>query len=139
MGFCVAEPFEVSVGQRGLGITSAEHSVQLVDRSVEIFDETSVSWKGELSGWTWESAGRTGKISLEAPLQGRTEEKLFDQVTRHGTTKHAYYILRADMVAVQSEKLFLKPPRFLVDGTLIELPVITFSRTTEWHIGSLNC
>ena len=114
-------------------------SVQLVDHSVEIYGPTQASLKGELSGRVWVSAGQTGEISLDTPMYGRTEERLFDQITRYGKTKHAYYFLRADVAAIQSDRLFLKPPRFLVNGLRVDLPVITFSRTTESYVGSLNC
>lgn len=114
-------------------------SVQLIDRSVEITSSTQTSSKGDLSGHVWVSAGRTGEISLETPMQGRSEKRLFAQITRYGKTTHAYYFLRADIVAAQSERYTLRPPRFLVNGMQVVLPVITFSRTTESYVGSLNC
>lgn len=76
---------------------------------------------------------------MKTPMQGKTEERLFDQITRYGKTKHAYYFLRAEIATIPMDKLSLKPPRFLVDGMEVDLPDITFSRTSESYIGSLNC
>ena len=136
--------FEVSAIQqnRVLAIMTFEipekHSVQLIDRFVAIHSSTQASSQGELTGWVWTSAGRTGEISLNTPMYGKTEERLFDQITRYGKTKHAYYFLQAEVATTPLEKLFVKPPRFLVNGMQIELPVITFSRISETYIGSLN-
>ena len=116
-----------------------KHSVQLIDHFVEIHSSTQASSQGDLSGRVWVSAGRTGEISLNTPMYGKTEKRVFDQITRYGKTKHAYYFLRAEAAAIPLEKLSVKPPRFLVNGMQVELPVITFSRTSESYIGSLNC
>ena len=116
-----------------------KHSVQLIDHFVEIHSSTQASSQGDLSGRVWVSAGRTGEISLNTPMYGKTEKRVFDQITRYGKTKQAYYFLRAEAAAIPLEKLSVKPPRFLVNGMQVELPVITFSRTSESYIGSLNC
>lgn len=137
--------FEISSPQKDRVLASItfeipeNHKVQLVDRFVEIHSSTGVSSKGEISGRMWVAAGRTAEIQLDMPMQGNTKKRLFDQITRYGKTEHAYYFLIADMAAVQSDRFSLKPPRFFVNGIQVDLPVITFVRTKETHIGSLNC
>jgi len=137
--------FEISTPQKNRILATMtfeipeKHSVLLIDHSIEIQSPTQASSWGNLRGRAWVSAGRTGKISLKMPMQGKTEERLFDQITRYGKTKHAYYFLRAEIATIPMEKLSLKPPRFLVDGMEADLPDITFLRTSESYIGSLNC
>lgn len=117
-----------------------EHrSVQLVDRSVQISHSTSGGSKGELIGRVWVSSGRSSAISLGKPMGGRTEERLFGQTTRYGKTKHAYYFLSAEVAVEQSDQLFLKPPRFLVNETSVDLPRVTFSKTEGHAFVGLNC
>ena len=116
-----------------------KHKVQLMNRFVEIVGPTGVSLKSELYGHTWVGVGRTAEFPLDMPMQGSTQKKMFEQTTLYGKTEHAYFFLRADMAAVQSEKFSLKPPVLLVDGIQIHLPVITFIRTEETFVGSLNC
>lgn len=137
--------FEVSSSQENRVLVTMtleipeKNSVQLIDHSVEILSSTQARLRGDLSGRVWVSAGRTGEISLRTPMHGKTEKSLFDQITRYGKTKHAYYFLRAEIAAVPFENLSLKPPRFLVNGMQVDLPVISFSRINESYIGSLNC
>ena len=116
-----------------------KHDVKLMDRFVEILGPTGVSSKSELTGHIWVAAGRTTEIPLDMPMQGSTKKRVFDQTTLYGKTEHAYFFLRADIAAVESERFSLKPPMLSVDGILVDLPVITFVRTKETFVGSLNC
>jgi hypothetical protein len=115
------------------------HNVQLMDRFVEIHGLTGDSSTGKLSGHTWVAAGRTAEVPLDMPMQGYTKKRVFDQTTLYGKTEHAYFILRAEMIAAQSEKFSLKPPVFFVDDIQVDLPVIIFVRTKETFVGALNC
>lgn len=139
VGFEVSSPQENRILATMTFEVPETHSVLLIDHSIEIQSPTQTRSWGDLRGRVWVSAGQTGEISLKTPMQGKTEERLFDQITRYGKTKHAYYFLRAEIATIPMEKLSLKPPRFLVDGMEVDLPDITFSRTSESYIGSLNC
>ena len=116
-----------------------KHNVQMIDHFVEIYGPSGVNSKSELFGRTWVAAGRTAEIPLDMPMQGSTKKRVFDQTTFYGKTEHAYFFLRADMPVVQSEMFSLKPPRFFVDGIQVDLPVITFTKSKETFVGSLNC
>lgn len=118
---------------------SDKHSVQLVDRFIEVTNSNQRSAKGHLSGRVWASPWRTEEMPLDAPMNGKTEMGFFGQTTRYGRTKHAYYFLQADISMTHADYLVLKPPRFLVDGVAVDLPPIAFTRTTEFYISSLNC
>jgi hypothetical protein len=139
VGFEVSSPQENRILATMTFEIPEKHSVLLIEHSIEIQSPTQASSWGHLKGQVWISAGRTGEISLKTPMQGKTEEGLFDQVTRYGKTKHAYYFLRAEFASIALEKLSLKPPMFVVDGIEVDLPDITFSKTSESYIGSLNC
>jgi hypothetical protein len=139
VGFEVTSPQENRVLATMMFEIPEKHSVLLIEHAIEIQSPTQASSWGDLTGRVWVSAGRTGEISLKTPMHGKTEERFFDQITRYGKTKHAYYFLRAEITAIPLEKLSLKPPRFLVDGMEVDLPIITFSRTSESYVGSLNC
>lgn len=118
---------------------SDKHSVQLVDRFIEVSSPNQRTAKGNLSGHVWVSPLRVEVISLDTPMNGRTETGLFGQTTRYGRTKHAYYLLQADINVTHADYLVLNPPRFLVNGVAVDLPPVAFTRTTEFYIGSLNC
>lgn len=117
----------------------SKHNVQLTDHFVEIHGPPGISSKGELFGFTWVAAGRAEEIPLNMPMQGSTKKRMFDQTTLYGKTEHAYFFLRAEMDAIQSERFTLKPPRFYVDGIQVDLPVINFIKIEESIVGSLNC
>jgi hypothetical protein len=139
VGFSVSSPQKDRVLVTITFEIPEKHNVQLMDRFVEIHGSTGVSLKSELSGHTWVAAGRTEEIPLDMPMQGSTKRRIFDQTTLYGKTEHAYFFLRAEMTATQSERFTLKPPMFFVDGIQVDLPVITFVRTEETFVGSLNC
>lgn len=139
VGFKVSSPLKDRMQVTITFEIPKNHSVQLIDRFVEIQGLTGDSSKGELSGHTWVAAGRTVEIPLDMPMQGHTKKRMFDQTTLYGKTEHAYFILRAEMPIAHSEKISLKPPVFVVDGIQVDLPIIIFVRTEETVIRSLNC
>ncbi|GIX29420.1 MAG: hypothetical protein KatS3mg123_3301 [Burkholderiales bacterium] len=85
-----------------------KHSVQLVDHFIEVGSPNQRSAKVHLSGHVWASPWRTEEIPLDAPMNGRTETGLFGQTTRYGRTKHAYYLLQADISMTHADQLVLK-------------------------------
>ena len=72
-------------------------------------------------------------------MHGNTKKRVFDQTTLYGKTEHAYFILRAEIGIGQLEKIYLKPPVFVVDDIQVDLSVITFEKTEETFVGGLNC
>jgi hypothetical protein len=139
VGFKLSSPDKEQVAITMTLEIPEKHTVRMLDRFVEIDDGSGVIVSGELTGQVWVSAGRLGEVPLDKPMQGSTEKKIFDQTTLYGKTEHAYFMLSAEIPAVESKIWLLKPPVFFVDGIQVELPAITFIQTEEKIIGSLNC
>ena len=139
VGFNVSSPRKDRVQVTITFEVPAKHTVQMIDRFVEIRSPSGVTAKSELFGRQWVSAGRTGEIPLDRPMEGGTTKKVFDQTTPYGKTEHAYFFLRADIDVAPAGSFLLKPPRFFVDGKEVDFPAITFIKTEETYLGSLNC
>ena len=117
------------------------HVVEIIDRTVEIYSSASNRSQGTLSGIKWVSLSRTEEITLDKPLQGRTEKKLFlfRQTTLSGKTNHAYYLLKVNMEKLDEDEFYLELPRFTVNGVASNLPVIKYVKDKEFVVVGINC
>ena len=74
-----------------------------------------------------------------APMPGKTEWKLFKQITMYGTTKHAYYTFNATIPVLGKEYFYIKLPCFLVNNVRWNLPLIKFTLIEKFSLHPLNC
>lgn len=79
------------------------------------------------------------EFSTGAPMPGKTEWKLFKQITMYGTTKHAYYTFIATIPVIGEEYFNIKLPCFLVNNVRWNLPLIKFTLIEKFSLHPLNC
>ena len=92
-----------------------------------------------------EASGVRGVLSFnedlawDSKLSGSTKKRFWEQITYYGTTELAYYVLRAEVEFAESLSHRVTLPALLINGELMQLPVITFNLESESWLSGGNC
>ncbi len=109
-------------------------TIQLVSPEILVRDPMDDKASGVVTSLSFNE-----DLSWDSKLTGSTKKRFWEQITYYGTTEFAYYVLRAEVDLPESLSHQVTLPPLLVNGELIRLPEITFSRKSESWLSGGNC